>query len=43
MTPHLFLRRCFVCNKDMRDHEGSSYIKNRLWRCAACTQKKGSK
>lgn len=38
MTPHLFLRRCFSCNRDLRDHEGSSY-RNRLWRCAACTKK----
>jgi hypothetical protein len=38
MEPFTFLRRCFDCNRNLRDHEGSSY-RNRLWRCAACTQK----
>ena len=41
LNPKAFLRRCFTCNRDMRDHAGSS-LRHGIWRCAECT-KKGTK
>jgi ribosomal protein L37AE/L43A len=38
INPRAFLRRCFACNKDFRDHPGSS-MRNGIWRCAKCTKK----
>ena len=36
INPKAFLRRCFNCNKDYRDHLGSS-LRRGIWRCASCT------
>lgn len=38
INPRAFLRRCFDCNKDFRDHQGSS-LRRGIWRCAECTKK----